>query len=528
MRVSRLRAALAGALAVLLGPLSSPSAGTITRAALEAALEQRLETSKRDERALWAVMQTIYQARAFEAIWHGDSARESRAAEMIARLEHAESDGLDPQDYSIPPTEPHHAAGIGNELSLTRSAIQMARHIRAGRIEPGRMADDMDALPPVVDALAIATALAEAPQPAELLNEGAPPHKAYRLLRSRLGLLRSLRDLGGWPTLPATDKLEIGVRDEAVETLRRRLALIDSFDLLDDPDPELFDARVHAAVIAAQRRHGLKPDGVVGPRTRAALNVGIDERIRQIEANLERWRWMPDDLGDRHLMVNTADFRLDLVENGAVRFSTRVIVGTPRHRTPLFSHDMTHIVLNPSWYVPDSIATEELLPKIQADPTYLETHNYVVTDRKGERVDPMSVPWSTLSLSHFPYRLRQRPGDGNALGRIKFMFPNRFSVYLHDTPAKNLFNYISRTFSHGCIRVQYPMELGAQILGWQAFDRTRIEEIIGAGRTRTIMLATALPVHVAYFTAWVDEDGALHFRDDIYDRDATLIAALHR
>jgi murein L,D-transpeptidase YcbB/YkuD len=294
--------------------------------------------------------------------------------------------------------------------------------------------------------------------------------------------------------------------------------------------PEFYDADLEAAVIRFQHRHGLDQDGRVGPKTVAALNVPIGERIRQMLLNLERRRWMPDDRGARYVFVNLADFELKVVHEPKTVFDTRVVVGAPYHRTPVFSAEMTYIEINPYWNVPPSIARNELLPQIKEDPGYLAANGFeLLTDWNdgAAPIDPWSVDWLRIAPQDFAWRLRQRPGEGNALGGIKFMFPNRFNVYLHDTPARHLFEQAERSFSHGCIRVEGPEAFGAVVLaGQDGWPLERIHAAIESGERMIVTLEEPLPVHIAYLTAWVNKDGSVHFRNDVYGRDATLAAAL--
>jgi murein L,D-transpeptidase YcbB/YkuD len=293
---------------------------------------------------------------------------------------------------------------------------------------------------------------------------------------------------------------------------------------------EVYDDQLQAALIRFQERHGLAPDGRVGPKTRAALNVPIDARIQQMVLNLERRRWMPDDRGARYVFVNLADFELKVVHEPKTVLDTRVVVGAPYQRTPVFSAEMTYVVINPYWHVPPGIARNELLPKIREDPRYLAANDFELLSDWSESatlLDPLAIDWSAVSAQAFPYKLREKPGPGNALGRIKFMFPNRFNVYMHDTPARALFEKTVRSFSHGCIRVERPEEFGAVVLGRQpGWSLDRIQAAIARGERRIVTLAAPLPVHITYLTAWVNKDGSVHFRDDVYGRDALLAEAL--
>jgi murein L,D-transpeptidase YcbB/YkuD len=317
--------------------------------------------------------------------------------------------------------------------------------------------------------------------------------------------------------------------DARVVQLRQRL--MSSGDLtLEGPDPEIYDTALVQAVERFQLRHGLEADGVVGAKTLEALNAPVQQRIDQILINMERWRWMPDDLGDRYILVNLAGFELDVVEDGSTVLDMRVVVGKTYRRTPVFSGRMTYLDFNPYWHVTPTIARKDILPKIQADPGFLKTDGMRVFDGWGEdarEINPEIVDWSLIEPKTLTFKFRQDPGPKNALGRVKFMFPNQFNVYLHDTPSRDLFQRTVRTFSSGCIRVERPLELAEYLLhddpGW---SRARIDSVIAAGKALTVVLPKAIPVHLTYSTVWFGEGGTLHFRDDIYGRDALVAQAL--
>jgi murein L,D-transpeptidase YcbB/YkuD len=284
------------------------------------------------------------------------------------------------------------------------------------------------------------------------------------------------------------------------------------------------------AVKRFQLRHGLLDDAVVGKNTISALNVSLLARIEQMVLNLERRRWMEDDRGERYVFVNLSDFQLKVVDHDRTIFVSPIIVGTEYNQTPVFSHDMEYLEFNPYWNVPPKIARNELLPKIKENPGYIAEQNFeLLSGWSGDDVpvDPMTIDWSTVSASDFSYKLRQLPGDGNALGRVKFMFPNRFDVYLHDTPSHGLFARETRTFSHGCVRVGDPLGLAAVVLaGEPGWDTARIDAVVASGERTIVPLTKHLPVHIAYITAFVNKDGVVNFRRDIYGRDKSLAAAL--
>jgi murein L,D-transpeptidase YcbB/YkuD len=286
---------------------------------------------------------------------------------------------------------------------------------------------------------------------------------------------------------------------------------------------ELFDETLARAVRAFQERHGLEVDGVVGPTTRAALNIPVETRVQQIAANMARWRRLPQHLGARYLLVNIPNFTLDVVEQDRVVMSMRTVVGTPQQRTPVFSALLSSLVLSPYWRIPSSIARQEILPRLRREPGYLATQHIKLWRGQGaeaQEVDARRIDWSAVTARHFDYSLRQEPGAHNALGRIKFQFPNAYSVYMHDTPQRALFARPVRAFSHGCVRLEQPIALAEYLLRDEPYwTRDRVLATIARGVERYVPLPAALPVHLVYWTAWVTDAGTLHFRPDIYGHD---------
>jgi murein L,D-transpeptidase YcbB/YkuD len=350
--------------------------------------------------------------------------------------------------------------------------------------------------------LALLPLLLTAPPP-----QAEPPHEGYRRLLEALDRYQQVEARGGWVPVPDGAALRPGDQGERVEALRLRLsqqADADAAAAVPANPADLFDGPLSDAVLAFQERHGLEPDGVAGPATLRALAEPASAHVHRIELNLERWRELPEDLaggGDRYILVNIAGFQLDAVEDGRTALEMKVIVGKPYTRTPIFTGLMTRVVLNPSWYVPSSITVKEIAPRLRRDPGYLQRESFEVLPTRDGRL-----------------ALRQRPGPNNALGRIKFLFPNRYNVYLHDTPARSLFSRTVRTFSHGCIRIEKPQELAEWVLGpeWTPED---IQEALAAGRERAVEVARPIPVHIVYWTAWVDDEGVLQMRNDVYGRD---------
>jgi murein L,D-transpeptidase YcbB/YkuD len=336
---------------------------------------------------------------------------------------------------------------------------------------------------------------------------------------------RQIAKAGGWPQLPATLKLKPGQSNRSIPLLARRLSVTGDFSGSPPDGQTTYGADLQEAVKRFQRRHGLTDDGVVSAATLAQMNVPVDRRIEQIALNLERWRWLPRQLGDRHILVNIPEYRLEVWDHDAVPLSMRVVVGKKSTPTPIFNDEMTHVVFAPYWNVPTDIAANETIPSIVKDPAFLRRTNMEILDKAGNPIDPESI-----DLDHpGAYRFRQRPGGNNSLGFVKFMFPNQFNVYLHDTPADSLFARAVRSFSHGCVRVEQPEKLAAYVLADQpAWTSDRIEEAMHGGQERTVKLLAPIPVYLGYWTARTSSDGQLQFRDDLYGIDArqmTLLAA---
>ncbi|WP_193367044.1 L,D-transpeptidase family protein [Pelagibius marinus] len=493
-----------------------------------------------DEVQTLTVLERFYRARAHRPLWVLDAAAGPRAEKLSNLLIAADLDGLDPADYRagqvkalLGATAPEDLARL--EVMLSLGLVRYAADLGQGRTTPHVADPELFVFREEVQKADVLTAASEASDLDNFVAAYRPQTVRYDRQKVALAEYRALALQGGWQPIPEGDTLKPEMTDPRVGLLRERLRLVGDLKPQNDlaangGDPNFYDAQMETAVKWMQYRHGLAQDGAVGPKTLAELNVPVEKRIEQMILNLERRRWMPDDLGQRHIFVNLADFQLKLVDEPKTLFDTAVVVGKPYQKTPVFSGTMTYVEINPFWNVPPSIARKEMLPKIQQDVSYLSQNNYVLFSdwSSGATViDPQSIDWSQVSRASFPYKIRQDSGDGNALGRVKFMFPNRFNIYLHDTPAKSLFNKPQRTFSHGCIRVQDPNRLAELVLskeeGW---SRERIEAVIASGERTIVSLKQPLPVHIVYLTSWVNKDGSVHFRDDVYERDTALARAL--
>jgi len=357
------------------------------------------------------------------------------------------------------------------------------------------------------------------------IAEAKPAHALYAGLKTALARYRQIASAGGWRPVAAGPTLRAGDAGPRVAALRARLAA--SGDLEGAATGDAFDEALSAAVRRFQTRHGLGGDGIAGARTIEEMNVPVAARIDQLRVNLERARWLLHDIGEEFVAVNIAGFELYLIRDGQVAWHTPVQVGKPYRATPVFRSRITYLVLNPTWTVPPSILANDILPAQKRDRSTLKKKGLEVLDAKGNPVAAESIDWDRVTASRFPYLLRQGPGPNNALGRVKFMFPNDHAVYLHDTPSKSLFEKDERAFSSGCIRVQDPLQLAEILLGGQkGWSRADIDRTIATGKTTSVTLAKPVPVWLTYWTAWVDGDGAVDFRRDLYGRDAKVLAAL--
>ncbi|HSH40879.1 MAG TPA: L,D-transpeptidase family protein [Arenicellales bacterium] len=486
-------------------------------------------------------LQHFYSRRMHEPVWFGDRGLLSIAGTVPGLFASTINDGLRPEDYDYTALRRTIAAyqvglrplpPVELELALTGAVLAYASDMLRGRVRPEEVYSNWESAPRELD---LARYLQEALDAGRLipsLRSLAPRHAHYHRLRDLLWRYRLLELEGGPEAVPHGETLKIGLRSPRVAALRRRLLQIgDLTPAAAESASDLFDATLESAVKRYQTRHGLQPDGVAGTLTLGSLNVPLEERIRTIEFNMERWRWLPRDLGERFITVNIAGFQLYVVEHDEITMTMPVVVGKRYHSTPVFSGSMTYLVFSPYWNVPRSIAVNEMLPKLRENPAYLEQESMQVFrgwEQPIRPLDPAAIDWSSVEPKNFPYRFRQLPGAHNALGRVKFMFPNKYSVYLHDTPAKGLFSRAARDFSHGCIRVSRPMELAEYLLSDQPeWDAERIARAGERGVEQSVPLASSWPVHVLYWTSWVGPEGEVHFRDDVYGRDKQLAEALH-
>ncbi len=477
----------------------------------------------------------FYRDRDYRPAWDD----EKKISELFSAINSSYDHGLNPGDYHldvlkrlkkrIEKGERSPEILADYDVLLTDALLRLSFHLFYGKVSPESLDPDWNFkrtllkkepyifLKEVIDSGKITKAL----------NNLVPKSPYYRVLKRELKRYREF-EKKGWPKVPAGKTLKLGMRDERIIVLKRRLHLEGFYNIKDDFNvTDSFDEGLFDAVKTFQVHNGLEPDGVVGKNTIRALNITPKRKVDQIRVNLERARWILHDLPERFLIVNIAGFKLYYLEHDKREWSCKVMVGKPYWKTPVFKATMKYVVLNPYWVVPPGILRKEVIPKIKKDPQYLKKNNMEIVDLKGRRVDPQKINWARVNPRRFPYIIRQKPGPKNALGRIKFIFPNKHFVFLHDTPAKALFAKNMRTFSHGCIRVEKPIEL-VKILfeGSKKWTFEKIKEIIDSKKNKVIHLERKIPVLVLYWTVTRNKDNSITFLPDIYNRDYKILLGL--
>ena len=475
-------------------------------------------------------LRKAYAARGHYPVWLGSPNQNARLQALSERLNAAHEDGLGPGQFQVPqqPSPDASATALAQvELDASRTFLSFVGELhgtnpKSIKLRRSRVPRTLALAPELLLArAAVATDLASH------LQTLGPQNHFYVGLRGALKHYRGLRASGGWPKWTGRKRLQPGMRHPEVRALREHL--FSSGDLLADAlDSDWYDDDLVAAVNRFQRRNGLEPDGDVGPNTQRALGYTVEQRINQILVNMERARWMGNSLGERFIVVNIPGFDLEVREGHQIALAMAVIVGRKKRGTPLYSSDVTRLEFNPYWGVPDSIARKDILPKLKTNPAYLagmrvyqkgQSYPYIELDRH-------SVDWESLSATEpFPYYFRQDPGPANALGQVKFLFNNPFNVYMHDTPSKRLFSRASRAFSSGCIRLEHPIAMAQYLLTSQTeWDDERIQGALERGKNVRLALNQPIAVHLVYQTVWMDSDGRVQFRQDIYGRDRKLSA----
>jgi murein L,D-transpeptidase YcbB/YkuD len=493
-------------------------------------------TVRGQEIASRTVLPNIYAARGFRPAWTDPQNVEG----LLHAVTGIEEDGLDPADYHLGALRelfaeeragetPDPVLSADLDLLLTDSLVRLGYHLNFGKVDPENLdphwnlAREIDDRNPAI----VIQALLDSGSLADRLEALRNPHVIFERLKSALARYRAIEAAGGWKPVPPGPNLERGMRDERVPLLRERLSM--TGDLTSEAsDSTRFDRELEQGVTRFQERHQLTPDGIAGAGTLEAANVTVEARIDQIRVNLERARWVFHAVHGKFVLVDIAGFQVGIRQEDGLIWTCRAQVGKPYRATPVFRSDIKYLVFCPTWTIPPGILEKDTLPAVKRDPDYLTKRNIKAIDRNGNVVDQASIDWSKYSAGNLPYTLRQEPGPNNALGQIKFIFPNPHFVYLHDTPSKSLFDQTDRAFSSGCIRVEKPFELAELLLNDpEKWNREEIKKAIESGKTRTVFLPEPIPVLLLYWTVELSPGGDVHFKKDLYGRDQDVLEGLN-
>ncbi len=494
----------------------------------------------------YSSLPALYQNLNYQPIWVGDNGPKPECSEMVEAIQNSYTEGLNPDNYNIKEinyTLSRIKAVTGKlpspellaelDILLSNSFLKYAGDLLYGQISPEKIDLELVFGEKPVDLNGLLISAVNENKIDDTLAALLPKYPVYARLRTALAEYRQYEAEGGWKQIPEGPKLRKGARGERVTALKERLVVtgeLDSSALGND----VFDETLEQAVRKYQDTNGLYLDGVAGDSTVESLNVPAGERVKQIVLTMERWRMLPQDMGSKFVLVNIANYHLYAVENNKDAISMRIVVGKPKWNTPIFSEQMTHIVLNPYWNIPPSIFKDDIAPLIKSDPDYMANRNIQALGLEMEETDSLDETEIASAKEEYlskvlsgNYKLRQNPGPSNPLGRVKFLFPNKYSVYLHDTPNRGYFQRSQRNFSHGCIRVEKPVDLAEFVLSSDpSWTEAKIQSAINRGTTQTVDLPVPVPVYILYFTAWANSDGTVSFHKDIYGLDQVLQNAL--
>lgn len=484
----------------------------------------------------------FYQQRLCESTWFSEKQKLANADTLIQVLNEIEAHGLQNKNYHVDTLSAIYNEMVMRlalkkpidttklldfEILMTDAAISFAHDLRIGRINPSDVLLEYNI---AQDTAFVANDLVSAINAQELNSYymGIAPHfEQYDKLKTVLDDYIQKAQNYEWDSIATGETIKIGMTDARLPQIRQRLQLLDSGDdsgnafALDTSAIAMqYDSLFLVKVKDFQLRHGLNPDGEIGTGTLEQLNLSLQDRIAALSINLERWRWMPRNIGERYLVVNIAGYFLQVYDADTLSFTKKVVVGKTYTKTPVFSEIIQYIEFNPTWTVPYSIRSREMLPKLKSNPGYLANNDMVLLSG-GRKIDPYSVDWQSITSSNFPYAVRQEPGSQNALGTMKFIFPNKYNVYLHDTPSKSKFNEYQRAFSHGCVRLHEPKQLADYLLA-EDYSPEKIDRILNRKKTKKVYLKTPVPIYIMYWSVWVDEQGNPYFMKDIYKRDKAV------
>ena len=479
----------------------------------------------------------FYTNRNYELAWTD----KKNIKDLLESIESAYDEGLDPEDYHYQAIQnllaKKKSSSLSNEekadldLLMTDAIILYASHLLEGKLEQSKLRAKWDveknARPENVDSLLTVTLHNKQVKPA--LQTMKPAHYMYALMKVHLKNLRGQAEEGGWPRVSSGETLKKDMDDPRILEIREFLTATGDLKSMGRDEESVFDQELENAVKKFQTRHGLTADGAIGKGTIEQMQVPIEKRIEQIKLNLERLRWIFHHPDEDFLIVNIAGFHVRRFTDREEVFNSRVIVGKYHHESPVFKGEMEYIVVNPTWTLPYSIATNETLPKLKKDPGYLSAKHMEVMDRSGKMLDPSTIDWSQYSRGNFPFIIRQKAGPWNALGEVKFIFPNKYSVYLHDTPSRSLFERQDRAFSHGCIRTEDKWGLLMSLMDDpEVWNMEKINEILKSGETTKIDLPKPINIYLVYLTAVADKENNLYFFKDVYKRDDAVSSELDK
>ncbi|MEM7620176.1 MAG: L,D-transpeptidase family protein [Pseudomonadota bacterium] len=476
----------------------------------------------------------FYSERNHKPIWVDENGLTKKAKRLITEIKKAGRFGLSTDDYDLPADNIEAKTGLPAdwlalaELKLSYAGLAYARDAKGGRMNPSKLSKYIDIKLNLLDPLEVITELSKTDQPDLYLANLHPKHEQFRLLMAILEdqrLAKKDRPI----EIPAGPTLRLGDKHEQVPLLRKRLRVVQQNSDYADNEEEsvalVFDEALEEAVRDFQASHGLKPDGAVGQNTRHVMNGKPKDKVKTIIANMERWRWLPDDFGAFHIRSNIPEFKFSIYQNGKSIHSERVISGKITNQTPIFNDYMETVVLNPYWYPPRSIIKNEILPGARRNESFISKHSFQVRNASGRALDPYDVDWYNVRPADLSFR--QPPGPRNVLGVVKFLFPNKHAVYMHDTPTKHLFKKPVRAYSHGCVRVRNPRKFAEILLSRQGWTKSRLDAAIATGENQHVRLKKKVPVYLTYFTASVDPaTGDVKYFNDIYKHDARVIAKL--
>ncbi len=454
-----------------------------------------------------------------------------RMTPFLQRLQNAQLDGLNPVNYpidtlaslrdAISPDDPFGAAKA--ELYYSAFFVAYAADLRIGRVTPQKVDPNLFRSRKTIDIVRVLGLMNKQRDPGKFLSAFEPQNVHYQALKKMMKVYTQVSEQETWPVIPQGAATKPGQSDPRVPAIRELLSFTGDYEW-NASGSSAYDERLAIAVKRFQQRHGLEAKGLLGKQTINELNVTPAQRIDQIMVNMERWRWMPDKLGDEHFLVNIAAFELQRVQQSIITDRMTVVTGAVATQTPEFSDELEYFELNPYWTVPYSIATKEMLAKLQANPNAYAKDFEVFAN--GQLASWGSIDWRSYGGGAFPFTFRQKPGRSNALGRVKFMLPNKHNIYLHDTPAQDKFASTTRAFSHGCIRLSRPIDLAHELASETPdWSPGRVDEVLASGENTKVLLAQKIPVHVIYATAFKGENG-IEFRPDVYGRDRKLFSAL--